>query len=162
LNRAAPFTAATTGDNDVDNVEQIFIQNPTAGNYTLTVTPEGSISGGAQAFSLIISGNGASAINYNIAAAVINDETTYTASNSITIGGTSQVTSSGDLQLFSGNYIDLKENFFTTGAGKLEAKIVADPCFLEPLTQPSDPLLPLDATHEKDRPRMNATEKEKG
>ena len=159
LNRAAPFAAATTGDNDVDNVEQIFIQNPTAGNYTLTVTPEGSISGGAQAFSLIISGNGASAINYNITAAVINDETTYAAGNSITIGGTSQVTSSGDLQLFSGNYIDLKENFFTTGSGKLEAKIVVDPCFLEPLTQPLDPILPLDAPHERDEPGLHATEK---
>ncbi len=51
-----PDAAATTGDNDVDNVEQIVIANPIAGPYTITVSHEGEISGETQDFSLVITG----------------------------------------------------------------------------------------------------------
>lgn len=51
-----PANAATTGDNNVDNVEKIFIANPTVGTYTITIDHDGSITGGSQAFSLIVSG----------------------------------------------------------------------------------------------------------
>lgn len=56
LDKDNPSFAATTGDNDVDNVEQVHIANPSAGTYTINITHEGSISGGSQAFSLIITG----------------------------------------------------------------------------------------------------------
>lgn len=56
LDKDNPSNAATTGDNDVDNVEQIHIASPAAGSYTISITHEGSISGGSQNFSLIVTG----------------------------------------------------------------------------------------------------------
>jgi hypothetical protein len=56
LNRANPSWAATNaGDNDVDNVEQVFIDNPTAGYYTIQISHKGNI-GSGQDYALIISG----------------------------------------------------------------------------------------------------------
>ncbi|MEI7940596.1 MAG: S8 family serine peptidase [Verrucomicrobiota bacterium] len=43
LNRTAPANAATTGDNNVDNVEQISIPNPTNGTYLVRVTHKGTL-----------------------------------------------------------------------------------------------------------------------
>ncbi|MGV3661370.1 MAG: choice-of-anchor D domain-containing protein [Prosthecobacter sp.] len=48
---------ATTGVNTVDNVEQVFLPTPPApGLYTITVNHAGPLTGGQQAYSLIISG----------------------------------------------------------------------------------------------------------
>lgn len=52
--------AATTGDNNVDNVERVDIDSPTqAGVYTVTVVRDGSLYSSPQAYSLIITGGGA-------------------------------------------------------------------------------------------------------
>jgi len=56
LNRATPTAAATTGDNTVDNVEQIHIAAPTMGTYTITISGKGSMVGGSQQYALIVSG----------------------------------------------------------------------------------------------------------
>ncbi|MDI6803026.1 MAG: S8 family serine peptidase [Bacteroidota bacterium] len=56
LNPSNPATAATTGDNFRDNVEQVWIQSPIAGNYAIKIKHKGILSGGSQAFSLLISG----------------------------------------------------------------------------------------------------------
>jgi hypothetical protein len=56
LNPASPANAATTGDNNTDNVELIHIANPVAGVYTITVSHKGTLNGGPQNFSLVISG----------------------------------------------------------------------------------------------------------
>ena len=57
LNRNSPSSAATnTGENNVDNVEVVYVSNPVAGAYTITVDHDGTLNGGSQAFSLIISG----------------------------------------------------------------------------------------------------------
>jgi len=56
LNPASPASAATTGDNFRDNVEQVYIASPAAGNHVITVNHKNSLQGGNQAFSLIISG----------------------------------------------------------------------------------------------------------
>ena len=57
LDVANPNAAATnSGKNSVDNVEQVYIADPAAGSYTLTVNHAGTLSGGSQAFSVIISG----------------------------------------------------------------------------------------------------------
>lgn len=56
LNPASPASAATTGDNRVDNVEQVYIANPVAGRtYTLTVNHKGTLNS-SQRYALIISG----------------------------------------------------------------------------------------------------------
>lgn len=51
-----PSNAATTGDNTVDNVEQILISNLPAGNYKIRVTHKGTLATGSQEFSMIVSG----------------------------------------------------------------------------------------------------------
>jgi len=57
LNRNNPADAATTiTKNYVDNVEMIYLQNAEPGTYTITVDHDGALSGGEQAFSIIISG----------------------------------------------------------------------------------------------------------
>jgi hypothetical protein len=56
LDPTNPSAGATTGDNIRDNVEQIYISSLSAGCHTLTVTHKGTLVGGSQAFSLIVSG----------------------------------------------------------------------------------------------------------
>ncbi|MCF7803355.1 MAG: S8 family serine peptidase [Candidatus Marinimicrobia bacterium] len=55
MNPSSPSQAPTTGDNTTDNVEQVNIRNPEATQYTVTVDHKGSLAGGDQNFSLIIS-----------------------------------------------------------------------------------------------------------
>jgi len=57
LDRDDPSAAATTlMKNHVDNVEMIYLQDIDGGTYTITVDHAGTLSGGSQVFSLIISG----------------------------------------------------------------------------------------------------------
>ncbi|WP_299292050.1 S8 family serine peptidase [uncultured Mucilaginibacter sp.] len=59
LDPANPATAATTGDNSRDNIEQVYIANTVPGkSYTITVNHKGTLSRGLQAYSLIITGVG--------------------------------------------------------------------------------------------------------
>lgn len=53
----SPSETATTGDNIRDNVEQVYIASPPAGDYTITVNHKGSLLSGAQNFSLLMSGS---------------------------------------------------------------------------------------------------------
>jgi hypothetical protein len=62
LNRNLPANAATTGDNNVDNIEQVSIPNPTNGTYQIRVTHKGNLvddSGqvSSQNLSILLSGN---------------------------------------------------------------------------------------------------------
>lgn len=57
LNPASPANPALrNGENNVDNVEMVDIEMPLPGVYTITVDHDGTLSGGSQAFSIIISG----------------------------------------------------------------------------------------------------------
>jgi hypothetical protein len=57
LDRNNPSAAATKGDNIRDNVEQVVIPFPAAGNYTIRVTHKGTLFANAQNFSLIVTGH---------------------------------------------------------------------------------------------------------
>jgi hypothetical protein len=57
LNPASPSSAATTGDNARDNVEQILIQDPGRTLYTLRITHKTTIFNSPEDVSLIMSGN---------------------------------------------------------------------------------------------------------
>lgn len=48
--------AVRNGDNNVDNVEQVKIDSPTAGLYTITVTHKGNLVNNNQKYSLVITG----------------------------------------------------------------------------------------------------------
>lgn len=58
LNGASPTSAATNNsENNVDNVEVVYIASPVVGEvYTITVDHDGTLSGGLQAFSIIVTG----------------------------------------------------------------------------------------------------------
>lgn len=58
LNPALPYDAAVqNADNFRDNFEKIQVDNPN-GSYTITVSHKGSLVGGSQAFTLIVTGSG--------------------------------------------------------------------------------------------------------
>ena len=58
LDPANPANPATTGDNARDPVEQVWIETPAAGTYTVSVSHKGVLDGGGpQDFSLIVTGN---------------------------------------------------------------------------------------------------------
>lgn len=77
LNPASPAAPATTGSNIRDNVEQVLISSPVyPGTYTVEVSYKGTLTGGEQEYSLIISGqaggplaagdfNGDGAVDFN-------------------------------------------------------------------------------------------------
>lgn len=57
LDPSALFNSATqNSDNEVDNVEKVFIANAPVGKYIIQVTHKGDLLGGAQDFSLIAEG----------------------------------------------------------------------------------------------------------
>ncbi|MDI1256901.1 MAG: S8 family serine peptidase [Flavobacterium sp.] len=55
LNIDGGAVAINDGDNNVDNVEKVVVNNP-VGNYTITVTHKGTLVNGAQNFSLVVTG----------------------------------------------------------------------------------------------------------
>jgi|GEM_PF-2245483 len=56
LNPVKPDEPATRGDNFRDNVEQVYIESLPPGSYTIRVTHKGTLTGGKQLFSMILSG----------------------------------------------------------------------------------------------------------
>jgi len=56
LDPSNPSAAATTGNNFRDNVEQVLIESPVAGTYTIKVGHKNNLTTGSQKFSIIISG----------------------------------------------------------------------------------------------------------
>ena len=57
LDPSHPDLAATRGDNMRDNVEQVVVSNPLAGQYKIRVTHKGTLQNSSQAFSLIVTGH---------------------------------------------------------------------------------------------------------
>jgi hypothetical protein len=59
LDPANPSAPAKTGDNIVDNVEQVYVPNAVPGKaYTITVSHKGTLLAGSQDYSLIVTGVG--------------------------------------------------------------------------------------------------------
>jgi hypothetical protein len=48
--------ATETGDNDVDNIEQVEVLDNPSGEYTITITHKDALTGGSQAYSLVVTG----------------------------------------------------------------------------------------------------------
>ncbi len=51
-----PTAAATRADNNVDNVEQVLINNPSAGFYKIRISHKSGLTGNGQNYSLLVSG----------------------------------------------------------------------------------------------------------
>ncbi|GAB5410703.1 MAG: hypothetical protein BalsKO_30680 [Balneolaceae bacterium] len=54
LDPSNPVNLATTGDNEVDNIEQVQISNAVSGTYSITVSHEGSLQSGSQRVSILV------------------------------------------------------------------------------------------------------------
>lgn len=122
LNVANPSWAASTGDNIVDNVEQIEISGLQSNVYTITVSSKGNLVGGTQAFSLIISGHeDVSAYVQNVVGTISNRYLAQGINNLTFINATA--TASADVIANAGNFIDFKPNTIFYPGSRLEARI---------------------------------------
>jgi hypothetical protein len=148
LNPATPSANATTGDNIVDNVEQVYLANAVPGvSYTIKVSHKGTLSGGSQNYSLIVTGVGGTAyctsapssnadsrINNVTLGAINNTQTTSctTYSNYTNLVATLEQAKTYPLSLILGTcgatfnkiakvYIDWNGNGSFTDAGELVA-----------------------------------------
>lgn len=90
--------AIRSTDNNVDNVEQVKIDTPAAGQYTVTVTHKGTLVNSNQKYSLVITGiNSTFALNSTTADLVVcsNQNAVFTFSYSQSGGGTTNFTAVG-------------------------------------------------------------------
>jgi Subtilase family/Secretion system C-terminal sorting domain len=127
LSAANPAAAATKGDNDVDNVEKIYIDSPTAGAYTISITHEGSITGGTQDFSIIVTGVSVTLDDPVVSTAVVSsiEETTAQSGGNVLNEGNASVTERGIVWSSSENPT-LSDNVDTdagSGAGSYSSPI---------------------------------------
>lgn len=76
-----PGNSATTGDNITDNVEQVIISNGNEELVTLEISHKGTLSGGSQIVSVIISGNKPFSTTY----IDLQNNATHTSANNIQI-----------------------------------------------------------------------------
>jgi hypothetical protein len=113
LNPTNPGNAATRGINNRDNVEQVLINNPPAGTYTVRVTAPASIVGFTQSYGLIITGQHATD-NFTLNGVTMN--AAYSARQTITITGNSTNGTASPARLQAGNFIDLKPGFSALGS----------------------------------------------
>lgn len=90
--------AVRTGDNNIDNVEQVKIDAPAAGQYTITVTHKGTLVNNSQKYSLVITGiNSAFALNSTSSDLTVcsNQNAAYTFSYNQTGAGTTTFSAAG-------------------------------------------------------------------
>ena len=110
----------TTGDNDVDNVEQVNIPAAPSGTYRIIVTWEGSLVG-QQPFSLIVSGMAASC-NYSLHHGYIYVQPgNYAVENDITSIGT--VSNGDNVNYSAGVNIKLKPGFKSEWGSTFKAEL---------------------------------------
>lgn len=124
LDPANPGNAATTGDNNRDNVEQVLLLNPAAGTHTIRVVAPASLTSGPQAFSLLFSGNDADVANQTISLVTFTDAQTYAARQNITAGPAVIVAPLANVRMFAGESISLKPGFHAQAGSHFLAKIV--------------------------------------
>lgn len=124
LDPANPANAATTGNNNRDNVEQVLVLNPAAGDYTIRVVAPAALTSGPQQFSLIINGNDATVDDATYSALVINDERTYAVRQNLTFGPAYVVSPSADVKGYAGNSIRLAPGFHAQSGSDFLARIL--------------------------------------
>ena len=98
LNEDPTLGAIRNQDNNVDNVEIIKIDNPSAGDYTITITHKGNLVGNAQDYSLVVTGirsNFALVSNSDDLVRCSNQTAVYTFNYRQTLAGTTNFTAVG-------------------------------------------------------------------
>lgn len=124
LDPANPGSAATTGNNIRDNVEQVLILSPQEGAYTIRVIAPATVTGGPQRFSLLLSGNDATVEDATYSTLTVNDTRTYTARRNIVLGPDFVVTNTGDVKAYAGESIRLVPGFHAQAGSRFLARIL--------------------------------------
>ena len=133
LDPSNPSAAAKTGNNILDNIEQVFIPGAIPGKtYTITVSHKGTLTSGAQDYSLIVTGAGGQ--GYCVSAPLsnadsrINNVTLSNINYSQTTGCTSYTDlTSQTIQLEQGKNYPLSISLGTCGANfSKAAKVYID------------------------------------
>ena len=86
--QASMSLPAIRGKNNVDNVEQVFLESPIAGTYTVSVVLDGTLSRGvSQAYSLIVTGGEGGTVNPSPSVFVTSpaDGTSFAKGSSVTV-----------------------------------------------------------------------------
>jgi subtilisin-like proprotein convertase family protein len=98
LDSSDPSFATRTGDNNVDNVELVRIDNPDAGDYVITITHKGNLVTGGQNYSLVVTGIASSFALVPTSQDITlcsNNNAVYTFSYKQTGGGTTNFSATG-------------------------------------------------------------------
>lgn len=114
---------ALQGDNRRDNVERIEISNPTAGGvYTLTVNHKGSLVGGAQNFSIIVTGLEECVTSRTILSPVNTSSIDHQQASSIIIAQNA-ISKNGEAVYHAGNEVLLNDGFASVDSSMFSAYI---------------------------------------
>jgi len=111
--QASMSLPAIRGKNNVDNVEQVYLESPTIGTYTISVTLDGTLkSGVSQAYSLIITGGEGGTVNPSPSVSVTYpmDGASFAKGSSITVSADAT-----DLVYGGGAGLVSKVEFFASG-----------------------------------------------
>ena len=122
LDPANPANAATPGNNNRDNVEQVLLLDPQVGTYTVRVTAPASVEDGPQRFTLWFSGNDAADLDKNISARLYTGRETIAARGTITFGPAVAITPTGDVRAFAQRVV-LKPGFWAQRGSKFLAQV---------------------------------------
>lgn len=116
-----PADAAETGDNTLDNVEQVFVNNADHGFYSITISHKGNLKDGEQIVSLVVSGNRAISANITVSNQTIHSGTGYWAHDTLNVSSTN-IGAGADVELRAGKKILLKDGFLVHDGAQLFAK----------------------------------------
>jgi hypothetical protein len=124
LDPANPANAATTGDNDRDNVEQILILAPAAGEYTISVRAPADVEDGPQRFTIWMSGNDSDEYDKVVASQVLSGTQTLAARHNLQVGPDVLVTPGANVRALAGHGITLRPNFRAQAGSQFLARIM--------------------------------------
>ena len=111
--QASMALPAVRGKNNVDNVEQVYLESPSLGTYTVSVVLDGALSSGAsQAYSLIITGGEGGTVNPSPSVSVTSpvNGTYFPRGSSVTVSA-----DASDLVYGGGMGVVSKVEFFAGG-----------------------------------------------
>jgi hypothetical protein len=90
--------AATRADDTRNNLEQVVIDNPvTTGDYIVRVTHKGTLVGGSQWASVMISGNSIQAVDFRVTSFIRQPSGDFIITWNAVVGEMTKVQTSGDL-----------------------------------------------------------------
>ncbi len=116
-----PADAAETGDNIVDNVEQVVVNNADQGFYTITISHKGNLKDGEQIVSLIVSGNRTISANNTVSNQTINTSAGYWAHDTLNVSS-ADMGAGAEVELRAGRKILLKDGLVVHNGAQLFAK----------------------------------------